>query len=179
MALPSVMYRFQLDISDTDRGFYDSKEFRVARHPSESDPFFITRVLAAGLHAADDVEFSRAGLCGPDDPPLFVRELTGDIRDWIDIGNPSPERLHKASKKASRVFVYTYRRAELLLDTIRKGTVHRKEELQLYALPADALDTLAQAVTRVNQWSIVRTDGELFVSAGDTHVNCPVLRLTL
>lgn len=178
MALPSVIHRFILDVSDTDAAFYNTLELRVARHPSESDPFFVSRVIAAALHASEGAEMSRAGLCDPDDPPLIVRDLTGRITHWIDIGNPGTDRLHKASKKADSVFVYTYRRPELLIDAIRRANIHRKEALQLFAIPGDVLDQLAGSVSRVNEWSFVRTEGDIFVSAGDTHVNFALQRLT-
>jgi uncharacterized protein YaeQ len=169
------MLRFSIDISDVDRGVYQTLELRVARHPSEGDHYLVTRIIAAALHVSDGVEMSRAGLCGPEDPPLIARDLTGQITHWIDLGAPSPERLHKANKKAQNVVVYTYKRPEPLIEAIRKASVHRAEDIALYSLRPEFLDSLAACIGRNNAWTIVRTEGELFITAGDLNATCDLV----
>jgi uncharacterized protein YaeQ len=104
MALSSTVFTFEIDLSDADRGVYENLSLRVARHPSESDEFLIARVLAYCLEYQAGIDFSR-GLCDADDPPIVVKDLTGSLRAWIDVGTPSAERLHRASKVAPRVAV--------------------------------------------------------------------------
>ncbi len=174
MALPSTILRFNLEVADVDRSTYETLELRVARHPSEGDHFLVTRVIAAALHIGDGAELSRAGLCDPDDPPVLAKDLTGRITHWIDIGSPSPDRLHKAAKKADNVFVYTYRRPEPLVESIRKAGIYRAQDLQLFSLDQGFLDTLAGSLGRTNTWALVRTEGELFVTAGETSASCPL-----
>ena len=129
MALPSTMHRFTIDVSDVDRGVYDTVDMRVAQHPSETGLYLVTRVIAYALHLSDGVEMSRAGLCDPSDPPLFAQDLTGRMTLWIDVGQPSPERLHKATKAADSVWVYTYKNPVLLVDAVAKTTVHRAADI--------------------------------------------------
>src|SRR4030095_5768759 len=108
MALSSTIFTFEIDLADSDRHVYETLPLRVARHPSESEEFLIARVLAYCLEYQDGIEFSR-GLCNPDDPPIAVRDLTGSVSAWIDVGTPSAERLHRASKAAPRVAVYVHK----------------------------------------------------------------------
>src|SRR5215216_5899143 len=114
MALGATIYNFDVDLSDTDRHVYESLALRVARHPSESEEYLVTRVLAYLLEHTEGIEFSR-GVSEPDDPAIAVRDLSGTITTWIDIGLPAAARLHKASKAVDRVVVYTHKDPALLL----------------------------------------------------------------
>src|SRR5687768_11035084 len=107
MALGATVYNLDIDLADSDRGVYETLALRVARHPSESDEYLIARVLAYCVEYAEGIEFSRGGLSDPDEPPIAVRDLTGALRAWIDVGTPDAARLHKASKLCPRVAVYT------------------------------------------------------------------------
>jgi len=171
------MLRFEIEISDVDAGVYETLSVRVAQHPSETDAFMLCRVIANCLHLGDGVEMSKAGLCDADEPALLARDLTGQLLLWLDIGTPAPERLHKASKLAQRVVVYTHKRPELLLGKLRGARIHRAEDLELYALDPGILADLAAVLSRVNHWSLLRNDGTLFVTAGECSVSCPVERL--
>ena len=102
MALTATIYNFDIDLSDMDRAVFESRALRVARHPSESEDYLVTRVLAYALEYTDGIEFSAGGLSSPDTPALAVKDLTGALRAWIDIGTPDAERLHRASKAAPR-----------------------------------------------------------------------------
>src|SRR5438477_13155454 len=102
MALSASIYNIEIDHADSDRGVYESLELRVARHPSESEEYFVTRILAYSLEYAEGIEFSH-GISDPDEPTISVRDLTGALKAWIEIGNPDPARLHKASKASPRV----------------------------------------------------------------------------
>ena len=108
MALSSTIFVFDIDLADADRNVYESLALRLARHPSESDEFLVARLLAYCLEQTDGIEFSR-GLCDADEPPIAVRDLTGRLVSWIDVGTPSPERLHRAAKLAPRVVVYVHK----------------------------------------------------------------------
>src|SRR5436190_9797021 len=99
MALNATIYNFDVELADSDRQVYESLALRVARHPSESEEHLVARLLAYLLEFTEGIEFSR-GVSTPDQPAIAVRDLTGAIATWIDIGTPDAERLHKASKAA-------------------------------------------------------------------------------
>jgi len=101
MALTATIYNFDVELSDTDRHVYETLALRVARHPSESEEYLVARMIAYLLEFTEGIEFSR-GVSSPDEPTIAVRDLTGTLKAWIDVGTPDAGRLHKASKLAAR-----------------------------------------------------------------------------
>src|SRR5262245_24552802 len=133
MALTATIYNFDVELSDADRQVYESLSLRVAQHPSESDEYLIARILAYLLEYADGIGFSRV-VSEPEEPAIFIRDLTGAIRAWIDIGTPDAARLHKASKTGARVAVYTHKEPSQWLKQLDGATIHRATDLELYEI---------------------------------------------
>ena len=111
MALTATIYNFDIHLSDVDRNVYETLSLRVAQQPSETEEYLVTRVLAYCLEYTDGIAFTK-GLAEPDTPAITVRDLTGALRGWIEIGSPDADRLHKASKASPRVAVYTHKDPE-------------------------------------------------------------------
>ncbi len=164
----TTLYRFRIDLSDVDRGVYDQLDFRVAMHPSESMQYLLTRVIAFALNSQQDLEFSPAGLGDPDLPAMRVEILgSGRTSLWVEIGNPSPKKLHKASKTAQEVKVYTYKDASLILRECEGQGVYQPEKIQIFALDYKFLDKLAEGIERDNKWSLLHHDNSITISWGD------------
>lgn len=178
MALPSTVHRFLIDLSDVDRGVYEALDLRTARHPSESMRYLMTRVLAYALEHQDGLELSR-GLCEPDEPALHVQDPTGRRTIWIEVGNPTADRLHAATKLVPKVKIYTYKDPTLVVDAVAARNVHRADEVELVAFDPEFLDTLAEGVGRRNSWTLVRSGGDLFVTIGETTVTSSPVQLQL
>jgi len=107
MALKSTVYKAELAVADMERGYYADHALTLARHPSETEERLMVRILAFALHAAPDLAFGQ-GLCVEDEPDLWLRDLTGAIRLWIDVGLPDEKWLRKACKRAQRVVLLAY-----------------------------------------------------------------------
>ena len=166
MALPATLRRFEISLADADRGVYESLDFRVAQHPSESERYLVARVIARALEHADGVEFSRGGVSDDDEPAIVQRDLRGDLQAWIEIGSPSADRLHKATKLAPRVAIYAWKNVDQLAREITERGVHRADELVLRALPPELLDGVAATLDRVNRWDLSVTGGMLYLAIG-------------
>lgn len=166
MALPATMRRFELSLADSDREVYDQLDLRVAQHPSESERYLVARVLARALEHADGLEFSKGGVSDDSEPALVQRDLRGDLVAWIEVGAPTPDRLHKATKACRRVVVYTWKSPGQLVEAIRERGVHRAEAIELYGLAADWLDAIAATLDRVNAWQLSVSGGALYLSVG-------------
>ena len=164
MALGSTVYNFDIDLADSDRGVYEALTLRVARHPSESEDYLVARVLAYCLEYTDGIEFSRGGLSDPDDPPIAVRDLTGRLLAWIDVGTPSGDRLHKAAKLASRVAVYVHRDATQWLSGLASAKIHRGDQVVIRAFDRALLSPLVERLDRRMSFALGVTEGELFLS---------------
>jgi len=178
MALTATIYNFDVDLADNDRGVYETLAVRVAQHPSESDEYLIARLLAYLLEYAEGIAFSR-GVSEPDEPTISVRDLTGAVKAWIEIGTPDAPRLHKASKAAARVAVYCHKDTAQWLRQLDRTAIHRADALELYAIDRDLINALVSRLDRRMALSVSITDRELFVSIGDDNLTGSVHRLQL
>ena len=176
MAQSSTVFVFEIDLSDTDRQVYESLTLRVARHPSESDEFLVARVLAYCLEFTDGIEFSR-GLSDADEPPVAVRDLAGVLRAWIDVGTPSGERLHRASKMSPRVAVYVHKEHRQWLAELATARIHRAEALELRALDPGLIAAIVGRLQRRMSFAMTVADREVFVAFSDDTISGRVVRL--
>ncbi len=179
MALPATMRRVQLSLADSDRGVYEQLELRVAQHPSESDRYLVARVIARALEHGDGLEFSKAGVSDDTEPALVQRDLRGDLVAWIEIGTPSADRLHKASKASPRVVVYTWKNPEQLVEAIRERGVHRAEDIELFAMNPDWLDAIAATLDRVNTWDVSIAGGTIYLTVNGALFEGSVQRMSI
>lgn len=176
MALTATIYNFDVDLADSDRHVYESVSLRVARHPSESEEYLVTRVLAYLLEYGEGIGFSR-GVSEPEDPTISVRDLTGAITTWVEIGAPDAARLHKASKVAARVVVYTHKDPAQLLKQLAGERIHRGETLELYAIERALVNALVARLERRMAFSLSVAGRELFISIGNTTLSGAVSSL--
>ena len=177
MALNATIYNFDVELSDTDRHVYETLSVRVARHPSESEDFLVARVIAYLLEFTEGIEFSR-GVSASDEPAIAVRDLTGTLQTWIDIGAPDAGRLHKASKLARRVVVYTHRDATQFLKQLAGKTIYSADTLELYAIDRTLVSALVARLERRVALSVSVSDRELYVSIGPDQLTGRVVRLS-
>jgi uncharacterized protein YaeQ len=178
MALTATIYNFDIELADADRHRYESLNLRVARHPSESAEYLVTRLFAYLMEYAEGIEFSR-GVSDPDEPAIAIRDLTGAVTTWIDIGTPDAARLHKAAKSGARVVVYTHKNPEQFVKQLSGEKIHRPGELELYAMDRALVAALAARLERRVGFSVSITDRELYVSIGTDTITGTVTRLTI
>lgn len=166
MALPATMRKVQISLADSDRGVYEDLDLRVAQHPSESARYLVARLVARALEHGAGLDFSKGGVSDDTEPALIQRDLRGDLLAWIEIGTPTPDRLHKAAKASPRVVVYTWKNPEQLSAAIRERGVHRAEHIELNALVPEWLDSIAATLDRSNAWQLSVAGGQLYLTIG-------------
>lgn len=168
MALTATLYHWQIALSDTDRGVYETLDLRLARHPSESMRYLLTRTLAYCLCYEDGIGFSKGGLSATDEPPVAVHDPTGRLMAWIDVGAPSAERLHKATKAAPKVALYTGSDLLALRREVRTRPIHRLQEIALWRLEPRFLDEAEAALEsqgrRGAQLECLRSEGQIYLT---------------
>jgi uncharacterized protein YaeQ len=167
LAQPAILYRFHINLSDIDQGIYKAFDLRLAMHPSESNAYLLTRLIAYVLNDREFLEFAAEGLGDPDAPGINATTPNGEILLWIEIGNPSAKKLHKAAKAARHVKVYTYKDPETLLKDIRANKVYHAETIEIFSLNPKVLENLASRLERKNNWDILLHEGTLNISIGD------------
>ena len=166
MALTSTMFVFTVRLADPDRGVYETLTLRVAQHPSETAEYLVTRVLAYCLEYAEGISFSK-GLSDPEDPTIAVRDLTGVLQSWIDVGAPEAARLHKAGKAARRVAVYAHRDVTPWLARLDGERIHRAEALEIHVMDRDLVAALVARLERRMEFDLSVSEKTLYVSMGE------------
>jgi uncharacterized protein YaeQ len=176
MALGATLYVFQVELANADSGVYAPLELRVARHPSENADHLLARVIAYCLEYTEGIAFSK-GLSDPDEPAIAIRDLTGSLRSWIDVGLPEAARLHRAAKAAPRVVVYTHKDSAQLLARLSGEKIHRAAELELYAFDRDWLAALEKRLERRMQFTLTVAAQHLYLALGADTLTGSVTRL--
>jgi uncharacterized protein YaeQ len=163
MAISSTLYTLDITLSHVDRHVYETLSLRVPMHPSESPEYFVTRVLAYCLEYTEGITFSR-GISDPDEPTLAVRDLTGALQAWFEIGAPDAARVHKASKAAPRVAIYTHRDPTQVCRAFVGERIHRASEIAVQAIDRDLIEAVTARLARRMVMDVTVTEGTLYVT---------------
>lgn len=166
MATGATMHRFDIELANSDQGVYQTLELRVARHPSEGSSFLLVRVLAYCIEYAEGITFSKAGISSVEEPAISIHDLTGVRLAWIEVGAPSADRLHRASKATDRVALYSDRRLDLLRSALAGERIHRAEKIPVTVFPQAFLRDLESTLDRNVRWDVSISDGHLYVTSG-------------
>ncbi|WP_084079004.1 YaeQ family protein [Demequina sp. NBRC 110057] len=162
MAAGATLHTFDVAVADMDRGVYEDLELRVARHPSETAAFLVTRILAYCLEYREGIAFGE-GIATTDEPAVIVRDLTGAVMAWIEVGAPEADRLHYGSRLAEETTVYTHRDPAKVLARWDGKRIHRREDIVLHSLDGAFVDEVAQRLERRNRLTVTVTERHLYV----------------
>jgi uncharacterized protein YaeQ len=173
LAQTATIYVVHIDLADMDRSVYETLELRVARHPSESAEYMLVRMLAYCLECREGLAFTE-GVSSGDEPALIVRDLTGRITAWIEVGMPDASRLHRASKLADRVTVYTHRDARQLLTQLSGARVHRAHDIPIRSFDRAVVAEIAQLIERRVSMSVSVSGGEIYLAIGERTFTLPI-----
>lgn len=163
MAIGATMHIFEVQLADVDRGRYEDFSMRVARHPSETEAFMATRVLAYCLEYEEGIAFGSGGVSSTEEPAVLVRDLTGEVTAWIEVGAPDAQRLHHGSKLAGRTAIYTHKDPAKLLAAWQGKSIHRAEDIVLRSFDPGFIDRITDGFERRNTVTLSVTEGEVFL----------------
>ncbi|HTH04663.1 MAG TPA: YaeQ family protein [Ilumatobacteraceae bacterium] len=173
MALGATIHTFAVQLADVDRGVYEELALRVARHPSETESYMMTRVLAYCLEYEEGIVFSD-GISSTDEPAVLVRDLTGALIAWIEVGAPDADRLHHGSKLAERTVVYTHRDPTKVMAPWAGKRIHRSDAIVLHSFDPGFIDAAVTAVERRNTMTVSITEGELYLDLNGTSMSTTI-----
>ena len=165
MALTATIYNFSTQLSDIDRGVYETLELRMARQPSETVEYMLMRFFAYCLEYTEGIAFTE-GVAAGDEPAVVIRDLTGRVTGWIEVGAPDADRLHRGSKLAERTAVYTHRPIRLVLGELAGKKIHRAAEIPIYAFEPAFVSEVAAALGRRVDAALSVTERELYLDIG-------------
>jgi len=162
MAQTATIYNLSIDLSDVDRGVYEQLDVRIARHPSETAEYMLVRVLAYCLEFQDGILLTE-GVASADEPAILVRDMTGQITAWIEVGLPDASRLHRGSKMAKRAAVYTHKGRQLL-SQLAGSKVHKSENVPIYALDSEFIDEVSRLIDRRSAIGLSITEQQIYLT---------------
>lgn len=167
MALKSTIFRASLNVSDLDRGYYAEHGLTIARHPSETDERMMARILAFALNADERLQFGR-GISTDDEPALWLKDDTGRILKWIEVGLPDERLLRRAAGRADEVIVLAYggRTVDIWWQK-ESATLSRIRNLKIYSLSVESSRALAEKAERSMELGCTIQDGQVWFSSGE------------
>lgn len=167
MALPSTVYRAQIQLSHIDRGIYETIQATVARHPSETEERLVARLLALAIFYEPDLTFTK-GLCATDEPDLWIVGPDGRCLLWVEVGLPEPDRIIKASRHGERVALLACGRALANWDQQHLPKLKKIDNLAIVSVDQSFIAILASRLERSINWSITITEGTMYLTVGET-----------
>jgi uncharacterized protein YaeQ len=169
MALTSTIYNFNISLSDMDRSVYESFALRVAQHPTETPEYMLSRVLAYCLEYCDGITFAK-GLDDGNEPAVWAHDPTGALTLWVEVGMPDAEKLHRASKAAPRLAIYTHRDPEMLRRNLAGKAIHRAESIPLFAFDRSFITQLVAVLDRRMSLDVSVTEGHVYINAANATI---------
>lgn len=181
MAIKATIYKATLQIADMDRNVYVDHAVTIARHPSETDERMMMRLLALALNLPADadhgtLEFAK-DLWDVDEPALWHKDLTGEIKHWIEIGQPDDKRLMKASGRADRVSVYSFSPSTPIWWAGLAAKITRAANIAVWQVDAAQSQALAALAQRGMQLQLSVQDGSAWIGDGQRSVEIAPQRL--
>jgi len=175
VALTATIHNLSIELADVDRGVYETFDLRVARHPSETLEYMLTRVLAYCLEYADGIQLTE-GVAAIDAPAVQIQDLTGKVTAWIEVGVPGPDRLHRGLKLAGRAAVYTHRDARKLLKDLEASGIPRLSEVPIYSFDRNLVENISELLaSRRNSISLSITERELYIDLDGRAFNSTIV----
>jgi uncharacterized protein YaeQ len=165
MALKSTIFKADLQVADMDRHYYGAHALTIARHPSETDERMMMRILAFALHADEALVFGK-GLSADDEPDLWLKDLTGAIDLWIEVGQPDEKRIMKACGRANRVVIYSYSSMSNIWWNQIANKVDRAKNLSVFNLPSATSQLLEKLAQRSMEIQCTIQDAQAWINGG-------------
>lgn len=170
MALKSTIFKAKLSIADMDRPYYGEHLLTLARHPSETDERLMVRLLSFALFADEHLEFGR-GLSTEDEPALWLRDYTNNVRLWIEVGLPDERLVRKACGRAHAVVVLAYGGRQVDAWWAKDGpAMAHLDKLRVLALESEQSLALAALTERSMELQCTIQDGHVWLTDGPNTV---------
>ena len=181
MALKATIFKAHLQIADMDRNVYVDHAVTIARHPSETDERMMIRLLALALNLPADTDHGTLELAKDlwetDEPALWHKDLTGEIKHWIDVGQPDDKRLLRASGRADRVSAYSYSASTRIWWAGIANKVARASNIDAWQIEQVQSQALAQLAQRTMQLQLSVQDGTCWLGDGEHSIEITPHRL--
>ena len=177
MAIKPTIYKISIAISDFNRDYYDSVNLTVALHPSETLERMMVRIVAYCLNAQENITLTK-GLSNVEEPDIWVKTLDDLVTLWIEVGEPSPERIKKSSRLAPEVKVYSFNSKSDTWWDQTKIKVQPFKNVQFHQFNWRQIQELATFVERTMDWSLSISGDTVYITAESQECELVIKELT-
>ncbi len=165
MAIKATIYKADLSIADMDRNYYGDHTLTIARHPSETDERVMIRVLAFALYADPALAFTK-DLFDVEEPALWLKDLTGAIDLWIEVGQPDEKRILKAAGRSDKVVVLSYSATSDIWFKGIANKIDRARNVSVINIPNETSAQLEKMAKRNMQLQCTIQDSQIWLTDG-------------
>jgi uncharacterized protein YaeQ len=173
MALPSTIYRANIQLSDIDRGVYETIQTTVARHPSETGERLVARLLACCLFHQEGLEFTR-GISASDEPDLWSKGPDGRVQAWVEVGLPDAERMAKAARHTERVALLACGSALPVWERLQLPKLAGVGNLAVTSVDQGFINRLVELLERNITWEVTISGGTLYLQIAGQSLETPI-----
>ncbi|MFQ3245135.1 MAG: hypothetical protein ACJAYF_000819 [Arenicella sp.] len=176
MATKPTIYKLRIALSDLERNYYDTLNLTIALHPSETPERMMARVMAYCINAQEGLSFAK-GLSDVDEPDIWIRTMDQQTSLWIDVGEPSHDRIKKASRQAKQVRVYSFNsKSDVWWDQGKSKFGMLKADI--FRLNQSEIEALTKLLSRTMDLSVTITGQSAYVAGdnGEVEVNWEILQ---
>lgn len=167
MAINATIFKVDLSISDMDRDYYAEHNLTIARHPSESDKRMMLRIIAFALNANEHLAFTK-GLSDVDEPDIWQKNYSDVIELWIQLGQPSEQRIKKGCNQAQQMRIYSYQNGIFDNWLVKeKSIINQRKNLAIYTIDEEIGVQLSNLVNRQMHVQCTIQDGQVWLTLGD------------
>ena len=163
MAEKATIYKANITLSDMDRHVYGDYNLTIALHPSETLERMMVRILAFCYCAAENLTFTK-GLSSTDEPDLWLKHDNGTILEWIEVGQPAPDRLKKASGQSLAVKVFSYGRGLDIWWKSNNTAIRALPKVSINYFAADELQPLVAMADKTMSLTVTITESIAYVA---------------
>ncbi|MCW8935519.1 MAG: YaeQ family protein [Gammaproteobacteria bacterium] len=176
MAIKPTIFKFRISLTDLSRDYYDTLTLTIAQHPSETTERMMVRVLAYCINAEELLTFSK-GLSNVEEPDIWARTLDEQISLWIDIGEPTVDRVKKSSRHAQTVKVYSFNtKSDVWWN--QDASKFNQLDAEFYRFEWQDILKLAEFVERTMDFSITITDNSAYIATSLGECEVPWVQLS-
>lgn len=176
MALPATIFKATINLSDIDRGVYETLSATVAQHPSETEERLVARLLAYALFYEEGLSFTK-GLCASNEPEIWVKSGDGRVQLWVEVGLPDSDRIIKASRHSEQVALLACGKALPNWEQQHLPKLASLANLALIFIDQTFLAAVVQRLERAVAWSITITEGICYLTIGNETLETALRRL--
>ncbi len=166
MALKPTIYKFRVNLADTNQNKFDDFNLTVALHPSETKERMLARMVAFALNYTPELAFTK-GLSDQEQPDIWQHDDAGVLQTWIEVGEPSVDRLKKAARSGVKVAVYPFGDSKSQMWFTKNQGKLAQLDLSIVKLSGEAIQSLEQGLERTNDFSVMCSEDSVYLTLGE------------